>query len=159
MSCIVKINTFGLLTFNFHVLHSSSTNLWMYITPLSPPPLSGVLELLMLTHLCVFFSRGRPAGASRSRGWKYVLGDVHGDQSGRDKVRPEFSFGHLSVCQSPSILSSISPDAPSSVLAVPFLANYSPYQRYFRYSCEYLVSRTFKSQDVVVFPEAVKLLV
>lgn len=91
MSCIVKINTFGLLTFNFHVLHSSSTNLWMYITPLSPPPLSGVLELLMLTHLCVFFSRGRPAGASRSRGWKYVLGDVHGDQSGRDKVRPEFT--------------------------------------------------------------------
>lgn len=88
---LVKINTFGLLTFNFHVLHSSSTNLWMYITPLSPPPLSGVLELLMLTHLCVFFSRGRPAGASRSRGWKYVLGDVHGDQSGRDKVRPEFT--------------------------------------------------------------------
>lgn len=67
---------------------------------------------------------------------------------------PKYHFGHLSVCQSPSILSSISPDAPSSVLAVPFLANYSPSLRYFRYSCEYLVSRTFKSQDVVVFPEA-----
>lgn len=139
------------------MLHSSSTNLWMCITPLSPPLLSGLLELLMLTHLCVFFPGVGllvPHGAvAENMSWEMYMVINQGETRWGQSL-PKYHFRHLSVCQSPSILSSISPDAPSSVLAVPFLSNYSPSLRYFRYSCEHLVGRTFKSQDIVVFPEA-----
>lgn len=68
--------------------------------PLFCPPLSGCPSCCCW-HICVF-SRGQSAGAAWSRGWKYVLGDVHGDQSGRGKVRPEFIqiSSQASICLS-----------------------------------------------------------
>lgn len=84
--------------------------------------------LPMLTRMCVcvFFPplRGQPPCASWSRGWKHVLGDVHGHQSGQGEVRLHFypniissiclsvalhRIVHLLPTRRPSSLSPLSP--------------------------------------------------
>lgn len=79
---------------------------------------------LLLTYLHFVLSRGQPAGASRSHDWKYVLGNVYGDQSGRSKVRPEFTrtLFHSSVCL-PVVLH-LHPSPQRSSLATRFPSNH-----------------------------------
>lgn len=124
-----KIKTLGLFQVN-----RSSNEYWPNLTcttcckPLLCPPLSGCWSCCSW-YICVCFpgvSLLVPHGAvAENMSWEMYMVINQGEARwGQSLLKCHIE--HLSVCQSPSILSPICPASPSSVLARLPLSNYLP---------------------------------
>lgn len=121
--------------------------------PLFSPTLSGCWSCCCW-HICVCFAGVSllvPHGAvAENMSWEMYMVINQGEARWGQSL-PKYHFKHLSVCQSPSVLSSISPDSPSSVLAVLLLSNYLPPSVTSAAAFSHLtLNRTFTSQHLVV---------